>query len=60
MTELDELTFGKSHEELNMELLFQLEQGETLGGTICSHIVHQLNHIISHFSFRIRRMIGIT
>ena len=43
MTELDEMTDGKSMTELQEELEFQLANGEYIGGTICSHILHQLN-----------------
>lgn len=42
MNELDEMTFGKSLEELKIELEFQIKQGESLGGTICSHIVYKI------------------
>jgi hypothetical protein len=43
MNELEEITNGKSLKELEMELIFQQEKmGESLGGAICSHIVHQI------------------
>lgn len=38
MNELSEITEGKTIDELKVELKFQQEMGETLGGTICSHI----------------------
>lgn len=43
MTELIEMTEGKSLSELEIELEFQLTNGENLGGTIVSHISHQIN-----------------
>lgn len=42
MTELDEMTDGKSLNELQEQLEFQLANGEYMGGTICSHILHQM------------------
>ena len=42
MTELDEMTDGKNLTELQKELEFQLANGEYLGGTICSHVMHQI------------------
>lgn len=42
MNELEEMTFGKSLEELKIELEFQVKQGENLGGAICSHIVYKI------------------
>ena len=42
MTELDEMTDGKSLTELQNELKYQLANGESMGGTICSHILHHL------------------
>jgi hypothetical protein len=42
MTELDEMTDGKNLAELQKELEFQLANGEYLGGTICSHIMHHI------------------
>ena len=42
MTELDEITDGKSLIELQDELEYQLANGESMGGTICSHILHHL------------------
>lgn len=42
MTELDEITNGKSLTELQEELKYQLAMGESLGGTICSHILFHL------------------
>lgn len=38
MTELQEITAGKSFAELLVELYHQLLNGEDFGGTICSHI----------------------
>lgn len=43
MTELNEMTEGKSLSELEIELDFQLTNGENLGGTIISHISHHIN-----------------
>lgn len=43
MTELEEMTEGKSLTELEIELEFQLTNGENLGGTIASHISHHIN-----------------
>jgi len=43
MTELEEMTEGKSLSELEIELEYQLKNGENLGGTIASHIFHQIN-----------------
>jgi len=43
MSELDELIFGKSKAELEIELQYQLSQGESLGGTICSEIVYAID-----------------
>lgn len=42
MTELDEMTEGKSLTELQEELKYQLANGESMGGTICSHFLHHL------------------
>jgi hypothetical protein len=42
MTELEELTNEKTLEELKNELRFQLRQGESLGGAICSEIVFEI------------------
>jgi len=42
MTELAEILDGKNLEQLQIELDYQLAQGETLGGTICSEIVWRL------------------
>jgi hypothetical protein len=42
MTELDEMTDGKNLTELQKELESQLANGEYLGGTICSHVMHQI------------------
>jgi len=43
MTELREMTEGKSLSELEIELDSQLKNGENLGGTIASHIFHHIN-----------------
>jgi len=43
MTELKEMTEGKSLSELEIELNFQIKNGENLGGTIASHISHHIN-----------------
>ena len=43
MTEFEEMTEGKSLAELEIELEFQLTNGENLGGTIVSHISHHIN-----------------
>lgn len=46
MSELDEITYGKTLEELKVELAFQLEfMGESKGGTICSHIIHKIEQL---------------
>ncbi len=42
MNELQELTSGKTTCELLKELQFQINQGETLAGTICSHLIHNI------------------
>ena len=42
MTELDEMTDGKNLTELQKELEFQLANGESIGGTICSHIMFHI------------------
>jgi len=42
-SELDEMTDGKTPEELEKELVFQVSvMGESLGGEICGHIQHQI------------------
>ena len=45
MKELNELTDNKSLEQLQAELSFQLSNGESEGGTICSHIKHCINKL---------------
>lgn len=43
MSELDELTEGKSLAELQKELDYQINKmGESIGGIICSHIIYQI------------------
>jgi len=42
MTELQELTKGKSLPELKNELRFQLKQGESIGEVICSSIIFEI------------------
>jgi hypothetical protein len=42
MSELDEMSYGKSIKQLEVELAYQLAQGENLGGTICSHFVDKI------------------
>ncbi len=43
MTELEELTDGRTLEQLREELKFQLEtNGENPGGTIVGHIQHEI------------------
>jgi hypothetical protein len=37
MSELDEISNNKNIKQLETELAYQLSQGESLGGTICSH-----------------------
>jgi hypothetical protein len=44
-TELDEITTGKTIEQLKKEIAFQLKQGEPLGGTIVSHLVDTLENL---------------
>ena len=44
-TELQELTDGKSIFQLEKELEFQIRQGEKLGGTICSHIIYEIERL---------------
>lgn len=44
MSELNELTYGKQLPELVKELSFQIEKiGESIGGTICGHIMHSIS-----------------
>ena len=50
MTELYEMTAGKNLTELQEELEFQLANGEYLGGTICSHILHQMTLRCKNFN----------
>ena len=51
MNELQELTDNKTLPELKKELDFQVNhQGESLGGTICSHIVHAIEMMKEHGS----------
>lgn len=45
MTELDEMTDGKSLTELQDELEYQLANGESMGGTICSHHLERANNL---------------
>jgi hypothetical protein len=45
MTELDEITSGKTAEELEQEIAFQLHMGETPGGTIISELQYRLSLI---------------
>ena len=40
MNEINEIINNKSLEDLFKELKFQLKNGEYLGGTVCSEIVH--------------------
>lgn len=43
MSELDEITQGKTIEELKKELDFQVNtMGECMGGCICSHILGEI------------------
>jgi len=53
MNELEEITTNKSQDTLIEELSFQLNNGETLGGNICSHIVSQIkkDFILYRFTF---------
>jgi hypothetical protein len=44
-TELDELTHGKTIEQLESEIAFQLLMGENKGGTIVSALQHTLNNL---------------
>ena len=47
MSELEELTTGKSLIALQNELSFQLRNGENEGGAICSHIQAEIDkHIL--------------
>jgi hypothetical protein len=43
MNELNELTDGKNLPELKKELAFQIKNGESEGGTICSHIWQKID-----------------
>jgi hypothetical protein len=43
MDEIDEIIDGKTIKELEDELCFQLEMGESIGGEICSRILHAIN-----------------
>lgn len=43
MTELDEIAAELSLEQLEKELQFQLNNGESPGGTICSHIKYLIS-----------------
>ena len=43
MTELDELTCNKNIRQLQNLLNYYLDNGESLGGTICSHITNKIN-----------------
>jgi hypothetical protein len=45
MSELDELTHGKTLEELEGLKTFQLLMGETPGGTIVSHIQAEIDKL---------------
>ena len=42
MTELEELTKDKNLKELFVVLYWQIHHGNLLGGTICSHIVDEI------------------
>ena len=42
MTELEGLTNGKSLRELLKDLQWQIYHGNLLGGTICSHIIDEI------------------
>jgi hypothetical protein len=42
MTELEEITEGKTLQQLFSELKYQLGLGEVLGGNICSHFVGKI------------------
>ncbi len=44
MSELEEITNGKSLKELFTELRWQLWCGNLLGGTICSHIIKEIEN----------------
>ena len=52
MTELYELTDGKTILELKRELKHQIQNGELAGGTICSHIEHEINKSVSQLTKR--------
>jgi hypothetical protein len=44
-TELDELTYGKTIYQLEQEIAYQLRMGESMGGTIVSHLVDTLENL---------------
>lgn len=43
MSELDEITSGKTAEELEQEIAYQLLMGENPGGTIISELQYRLS-----------------
>lgn len=45
ITELQEMTNGKTLAQLQTELEFQQDMGEDLGGAICSHIVYEMEKL---------------
>ena len=45
MNEIDEIVSGKNHEQLVAELNFQIKNGESEGGIICSRINEEINKL---------------
>ena len=44
-TELDEITHGKTIQQLEQEIKYQLAMGESKGGTIVSYLVDTLESL---------------
>lgn len=45
MNEVDEICIGKNKEELEKELRFQMQNGEHIGGPICSIIIEYIDRL---------------
>jgi len=45
MNEIEEILQGKNLADLKLELEFQLKNGESLGGAICSEIVYRIEKL---------------
>lgn len=52
MTELQEISSSRNALQLLHELLYQIRQGESVGGTICSHLIFELESQLSSINHK--------